>query len=87
MPNVGSKLDKIIESQKESAIQQAVLGNDMKHMLVDNVGFKEKMDKEVGTLKKDYYKTRATVDKHGIWFTLIHSITVFLLGLIGYKSM
>ena len=86
-PNVGSKLDSIIKSQAEFAMQQAVMCNDMKHLIADNVEFKENMTTNVATLKKEFYKTRAVVSKHGIWFTIIHGITLFLAGLIGYKSM
>ena len=81
--DVGSKLDKIIESQSEFKTQQAVLDTKMSHLITDNVEYKAKME----NLEIRQNKTKAIVDKHGIWFTLIHSITVFILGLIGYKNM
>lgn len=80
---VGSKLDSIIESQTEMQTAQAVMANDMKHLIADNVEFKENLT----TLKTDYYKTKGIVEKHGIWFTIIHFITVSLLGFLGFKSM
>lgn len=81
--DVGSKLDSIIESQAEFKTQQAVICNDMKHLIKDNEDFKGNL----ATLKSDYYKTKTIVEKHGIWFTIIHFITVTLLGFLGYKSM
>ena len=86
-PNVGSKVEKRIERQEEFATQQAVLCTKMTHLIADNVEFKENMTNNVATLKKEFYKTRAVVSKHGIWFTLIHGITLFLAGIFGYKSM
>ena len=85
--DVGSKLDKIIDSQAGLKTQQAVLCRDMKHLIADNVEFKEGMNKNVAAFKKDYYKTKATVQKHGIWFSVGHFLTVTLLGLLGYKNM
>ena len=86
-PNVGSKLDKIIESQAEFGKQQAVLCTKMTHLIADNVEFKESMTTNVANFKKDYYKTKATVQKHSIWFTIGHSITMFILGFLGIKNM
>jgi len=83
--SVESKLDKIIESQAEFKTQQAVQCARMKHLIADNVEFKENMNKNVANLKEDYYKTKATVQKHGIWFTVGHFITVTVLGYFGFK--
>lgn len=82
-----NKLDIIIESQAHLKTQQAVMCVDMKHIIKDNAEFKETTNKNVTTLKADYYKTKTIVERHSIWFTVIHFITVTLLGIFGFKSM
>lgn len=85
--DVGSKLDSIIESQAELKTQQAVMCTDMKHIIKDNAEFKEVTNKNLTTLKTDYYKTKLVVERHTIWFTVGHFITVTLVGFFTYKSM
>ena len=81
--SVEAKIDKIIASQADFKTQQAVMATDMKHLIKDNIEFKDNL----ATLKLDYYKTKGVVEKHGIWFTIIHFLTVTLLGYIGYKGL
>lgn len=47
-----------------NAIQQsqAVMCNNIKHIVDDNLEFKNSMDKNITTLKTDYYKTRDKVN-------------------------
>lgn len=87
MQNVGSKLDKIIESQSVMQTQQAVMATDMKHLIADNVEFKVETERNATALKIQVYKTKEIVLKHSIWFTIIHFLTVTLVGFFTYKSM
>lgn len=80
--NVGQKLDNIMVSQAESQKHQAVMCNDLKHLIEDNLEFKNNL----ATLKKDYYETKRTVEKHTIWFSIIHFFTVSLIGWLGFKN-
>ena len=74
---VAEKLDSIIASQAEQSERQAVMCNDIKHIIKDNLEFQN----GVAVFKKDFYNTKATVQKHGIWFAVINGIWVFLLSI------
>jgi len=78
---VTEKLDSILASQSKTETQQAVMCNDMKHIIKDNIEFKNGVDK----FKTDYYKTKTMVQKHGVWFAVIQSGITFILGLFGIK--
>lgn len=76
------KIDKILESQGQIQTQQAVMCNDIKHIIKDNFEFQN----GVGVFKKDYYETKRTVEKHTIWFSIIHFFTAGVLGYLGFKT-
>ena len=83
---INAILTEIRDGQAKLQTQQAVMCNDMKHLIKDNVEFKESMNKNVATLKTDYYKTKTIVQKHTIWFAILHFFTVSLLAYIGLKT-
>ena len=77
------QFNKIIESQAEFKTEQAVMCTKMTHLIEDNLDFKKKCE----DLQTDQNVTKAIVQKHGIWFTVILSITNAALAFVGYKSI
>jgi len=67
--------------QGEIKTQQAVMANDLKYVIADNVEFKNGVSK----FKTEFYSTRETVNKHGVWFAVIQSGVILILGYFGIK--
>ena len=74
-------------AQEQLKGQQAVICNDLKHVIADNVEFKNNTNKNITSLKTDYYKTKTTVDKHSVWFTVFHTVTGAFLSYLGIKTI
>lgn len=60
---VESKIDRILASQAAMQTQQAVMCNDIKHMLEDNVEFKQATNVKIDKLTSSHYKTKADVGR------------------------
>ena len=80
-----SKIDRMLASQATMHTQQAVIFNDIKHIIKDNAEFKESTNKAIGTLKTSHYKTKADVGRLKWIATGIASgVSTLIGGAIAY---
>ena len=80
---VVEKLDKIMTCQAAMQQQQAVMANDLKHVISDNVEFKSSTNKNISTLKTDYYETKKTVEKISFLGKILAAIYAGVIGLLS----
>ena len=80
---VVEKLDKIMACQAAMQQQQAVMANDLKHVISDNIEFKNSTTKNISTLKTDYYETKKTVEKISFLGKILAAIYARIIGLLS----
>ena len=77
--NVGQKLDEIMLCQSDIKKCQAVMQNDLKHVIEDNVEFKLGYSK----FKEDYYITKKSVEKITFLGKILAWVYASIIGLLG----
>lgn len=81
--NITEKLDNIIAIQSDIKQCQAIMQNDIKHIVADNVEFKSGTNKNISTLKDDYYKTKEDVKQITFFGKILAGIYAGIIGILS----